>query len=499
MLWCREGFSDFESVLEHLSACHWLSNTWYWCPQCSRPESFLGYKSSNEASFTSRSIQRKGSILRRAATFFRHFGRTAPAKSEFVWPESPPGTSEMADTALKGAELDGATSRHEIACCDQTHNAKINIELLTRLSHTVQHELPMPTNEKSTELLPYAKLPIHHSVMIQDKLLNSVKNSVYELPGGLIDHESLRGMPDDAENKSIQEDKISVSDTSANTTRSIAILHDPAPDPPISPVRSVHFENHDSPGTGFPQYRQNNSRQVQGRPKPICWLRQDRCKLWRAMIESARHVDGVASAEDQPIVDPFQGDHSTEHWRSRIPLGRAPSLNGDLTPMQRPIQELCEIVTIVHREWLVRLSSTPKVLAAYSKLSSGALCEIGLEALQKVFRGILIHSLLEIMALLNVALAASYILHGGDDLYYWNSFTLDMAQWRHTIAKESDAKLFVMVLERVTALSYNNELNTKPSHDGLFDALKHGQVVRVLSNFLDGKIISSFSFRTSHG
>lgn len=40
LIGCRSGFDDLASCLAHLAKCTWLSNAWYWCPFCVRPERF---------------------------------------------------------------------------------------------------------------------------------------------------------------------------------------------------------------------------------------------------------------------------------------------------------------------------------------------------------------------------------------------------------------------------------------------------------------------------
>ena len=70
MLWCRESFSDYEMTLRHISSCPWLSNGWYWCPSCGRPEQFLEGKESR----VKVSRHSTSSTLKRAVTFFRNIG-----------------------------------------------------------------------------------------------------------------------------------------------------------------------------------------------------------------------------------------------------------------------------------------------------------------------------------------------------------------------------------------------------------------------------------------
>ncbi|KAL8940422.1 MAG: hypothetical protein Q9216_002827 [Gyalolechia sp. 2 TL-2023] len=40
LIGCRSAFDNLESCLAHLAECAWLSNAWYWCPFCVRPERF---------------------------------------------------------------------------------------------------------------------------------------------------------------------------------------------------------------------------------------------------------------------------------------------------------------------------------------------------------------------------------------------------------------------------------------------------------------------------
>ena len=41
MMCCRCRFNDIPATLNHISRCPWISNGWYWCPFCSRPENLF--------------------------------------------------------------------------------------------------------------------------------------------------------------------------------------------------------------------------------------------------------------------------------------------------------------------------------------------------------------------------------------------------------------------------------------------------------------------------
>lgn len=40
LIGCSTSFESLGSCLQHLPTCAWLSNSWYWCPLCQRPERF---------------------------------------------------------------------------------------------------------------------------------------------------------------------------------------------------------------------------------------------------------------------------------------------------------------------------------------------------------------------------------------------------------------------------------------------------------------------------
>ena len=40
LIGCSVSFESLGSCLQHLTTCAWLSNSWYWCAQCQRPERF---------------------------------------------------------------------------------------------------------------------------------------------------------------------------------------------------------------------------------------------------------------------------------------------------------------------------------------------------------------------------------------------------------------------------------------------------------------------------
>lgn len=79
LLWCRDTFDDLPSCLNHLLTCPWLTDSWYWCPFCRRAERFRAREAGYNDSVNSPALG-KASRLKRAVSFFKHFGRKSPTQ-----------------------------------------------------------------------------------------------------------------------------------------------------------------------------------------------------------------------------------------------------------------------------------------------------------------------------------------------------------------------------------------------------------------------------------
>ena len=120
LLWCRESFDSLAPTLQHVSKCLWLPNTWYWCPYCGRPESFVASQEPF-ANHLQRKIRGKDSKLKRAVTFFKHLGfkscsrhKSSGSSSAYTGESfdtwlAKQQTWEMEDTRSKLPELAGNT------------------------------------------------------------------------------------------------------------------------------------------------------------------------------------------------------------------------------------------------------------------------------------------------------------------------------------------------------------------------------------------------------
>lgn len=137
MLWCRETFNDFASTLQHISECPWLSNAWYWCPYCRRPENFMAYDEPCAESMQYK-LQRKDSKLRRAVTFFKHLGLKSCSRHKNSGSSS---TSESFDTWL--------AKRKRFEMEDTSHDTSSPMELADTKMGTHGHRL-IPERQSKT-------------------------------------------------------------------------------------------------------------------------------------------------------------------------------------------------------------------------------------------------------------------------------------------------------------------------------------------------------------
>ena len=74
MLWCREKFARADLTINHVKACPYLENAWYWCSSCSRPERYLLCDKACDAKERPRMIPKKSRLVK-AVSYFNILGR----------------------------------------------------------------------------------------------------------------------------------------------------------------------------------------------------------------------------------------------------------------------------------------------------------------------------------------------------------------------------------------------------------------------------------------
>lgn len=533
MLWCRDTFEDQLETMNHVPTCCWLSDTWYWCPSCSRPETFMDCGGTGGQV----PLQRKESRLKRAMTFFKHFGRRTSIKGKIAWPNPPARACELADTSryafqdvkamdhkdpkemdcvARVYEMARRNSRHlpswpelssrlshvvqhEMSQPDEKHTFDASppwaeltgsqptiavqplhemydpsipiAELPSRLSHNVQHELPQPEDKQAFAISPRsAELPTHHSHTVQGDIFRAK----HGLAGHTAEHVSDEFLDIDGWGHTVPSDH----DTSLSWL--------------VSPRASIVSSFSEGRTFSSPKLSPQSSRPTipaLSRPEPICYLPQDRLRLWTAMVTSVPHMNtetGPSRADDKSSeYDPPSYANRPETF----------SWDGESTRMQPLIEELRELVFIVNTEWLQRLAPYEDLCVLCSSSSVRNLFELGMKALKQCFDGSIVTTFTDVFALMHVACASAYMLHRDNESYCWDKFLNDMLAWQYAIVEESERLVFVGVMDR---LSTPQGIPTLPSNasychnwhpsGALLDVLRNGRVVENCSTMLTGKL-----------
>lgn len=164
------------------------------------------------------------------------------------------------------------------------------------------------------------------------------------------------------------------------------------------------------------------------------------------LVSPIYNTDRIPSAE---VVDHDWRQTKVTPTFSQSPLSSKNDgsiCDGETLSTQSQVQELREMVRVLNEEWVRRCQSAPYLALRASALSPRSLFEKGAQVLQHVLRGALPRSFEAVFALAHVACASAYILHGDDKSHCWNEYFQDILKWQRLIPNESDARLFIHLL-----------------------------------------------------
>lgn len=543
MLWCRDTFKDRLETMNHVPTCCWLANTWYWCPSCSRPETFLDCGGSGRQV----PLQRKESKLRRAMAFFKQFGRRTSVKGKITWSLPSVKAWEMADTSRYAIEDVKApisiNSTTEMDCNVNMHEMVGSVskdwsrwhEMSSRLSHAVQHELPdykHPFEAPS----PYAELTGSRS---QQKITPRSLHEIYdpsapvaELPSRLShivhfelpqpeERQTIGDLPSRIEQPArsmhtvLDENFLPGKKQGLNRSLPVAMGNEHAGrHSPGSEVGGSGFRSSIdiSPISNFsPSSPQTDSLSSKGQtilvselspvsprslnsvlspPKPTCYLPPQRQLPWTETIISAQNLGkSLNSADDQPNVRPLSNNDVLPHA-----IHDALPTSGDVSTSAQPlIDELRDLVYVVNNEWLQRLAPHPEILTQCSSLPARALFELGIIAVKLCFEGTLSFTFFDVFALMHVACASTYMLHKDDESYPWDDVLSDVFAWKHALLENRESLLFMRVMdELLNPWESPTSSSHMPLSDGrtpcsVLETLRNGPIVQSCAMLLGGK------------
>lgn len=109
---------------------------------------------------------------------------------------------------------------------------------------------------------------------------------------------------------------------------------------------------------------------------------------------------------------------------------------------QTLIKDLRDLVSVLDDYWMKKLSSVPGLSARLTRFQMGSPIEAGLQSIQHCFRGVLPRTFMEIFSLAKLAFACAYIIYENDDTYSWDAFFQDILELGQAIADKEDKHLF---------------------------------------------------------
>lgn len=403
LLWCRESFDNLASTLQHVSECPWLSDAWYWCPYCCRPESFMA---SEEPCLNSREdkLRRKDSKLKRAVTFFKQLGHKSCSRHKISGSSAAQG-SESFDTWFDT----WLAEQQQCELEDTSHKISTRGELADS-SSGVRGRRPYPERQAK---------------------------KVYEMEG------TTTGTPHDP-------DTLSRYTQEANPSSRPCELD---VEPHVEPQFRAELPSTTIPFLGIGAQFDRGPHEAEPRKETneVSFSHQSAEPITSAYVEldSTSLVHNGPEAVSSPEVADHQSYQENVTPSSRIfPLTSEfhGNLHDDAISTQSPVNDLRETVRILNKEWLQRCQSTSDILLRASALSPQSLLDIGAKTLRLVFQGVMPSTFDAVFALAHITCAAAYITHGDDRLHCWNEFLQNILDLQNLIQSKSDAQLFVQLV-----------------------------------------------------
>lgn len=161
--------------------------------------------------------------------------------------------------------------------------------------------------------------------------------------------------------------------------------------------------------------------------------------------------------------------------------------------MRANLEELGEIVLVVHKEWIRRLSTTQDLQWLCDQVCARTLFEKGIAFLSGYFHGSFAPTFEDIFALMHVAFALAYMMHRDDETYDWHGFIEHVLQWRCVLLEANEVFLFTNVIASLAGVQTTSTITPSESsehHDVFFSKLRDGPIMRNYLMFLDGKFIA---------
>lgn len=411
LLCCRSELEDVSSCLRHLLNCPWLSNAWYWCPHCHRPELFIYGEDGVQ-----RRVQRKESKLRRAVTFFKQFRRKTFSHAKQRTPPSlrPKKIYELDDSSdqtvpkLPELPVDEPTmslrplkTHDTIGWLDQKHNLNRvgrieDAPNTSALTSSVQKYSPAPIELSSAiPLVPAFRYELLASDLPKDYQGSRVQG-LSSSPSNLAPIGVDLGTDVDG-----SADCSLVSPLSAFGMRQdYSTINEP-----------INVSHSLSPHSSFGMGNSKQDDQSDGSLSP------------RAPSESS-----------EPCKTPLQTFEASGDLFSHENLST-----------QSLVQDLRSSIRFFSDHWLIRLRSALGNIVVPFLPTTDTLFEIGHRALKQIYEGVLPCTFAEVFSMMHIVIASAYILHHSDASFAWDNLIHHVTRWHRAIIDSVEKDLFLNV------------------------------------------------------
>ncbi len=469
LLYCGKVFDNLESYLHHVSVCPWLSNGWYRCPGCHRREKFTP-PSPKGGEISEQVDPRKETKLRRAVSFFKHFGgwkiltRQNNASPSLACKTNPLHRWHMKRRIRDKSELEARPYKswlHELDTMDygldgmEQHDVKdqktpsvCGFESKSQIDVTGVRIGPGPKCSSASAI----PLELHGS----DPLCYELQGSGLQRPE-LSAESSSRAQCDylmDLDEPEAFDFICPISPTLTIRESTFTPLSDLVS--PISPVDSSAWSDLLSP---ISPIENSSLSDLFSRIPPV----ESPSTQWPSRSQLRRPVLSVVTNTETPNTkspsrstkDDNGPSQPSKHFSNGAirPLS-SKLVNGctngllskdGLPTSQTLIKNVRDLVSVLNDYWIKNLSSVPGLPARMAQLQRDSAVEKGLQSIQHCFRGVLPRTFTEIFSLAELAFACAYIIYENDDAYSWDGFFRDVLQLGQAIGDKEDQRLFTQI------------------------------------------------------
>ena len=480
------------SLLSHVPICPSLKDGHYWCTQCSRPEKFTQKSVSPGTGKMSTATGRKDSRLKRASTFFKnlshgHSGQRA--KSTPVSHSSFDGSGSKIARSLS-AFLDrkkrrNSTQDQTISMDKEVVDPDISIMRddtftpdLDKLENLEAEDLQQlldgfgegeesvhqPNALRRTDTIPA------EAYLRAETSFSGLEFAVSCPPTGPLPPIPTQGVTASSANEFAcaeldgTDQMLVLPSNGFLDSRSVSPFPDvnssrPITPSPVSPLGVIIEGSHLAEDMDMEIDDQRASKSFQLSDTPL------------VVSTGSSHVSTAAPQTIQSVYPRQVTDDLNMSTTSMEPQDTVPNImlystpshisipatdrcsefleNSSFQSTEARVKEVRALIDVINREWIERMTNSPRLLSRCAGLSTSLLFEKGISAIQSSFRGNFPSTFFELFGLAHVALAIVYTFHRDDDWCRWEEMFNDLLRWQRVLHQETERAFY---LEAMTLL-----------------------------------------------